>query len=288
MADKIQLGAGLELWKVSISDLREQDLNARSMPAAMFERLTETINGDKRLEALPFCALTDKALDIVSGHHRIRAAKAAGLSEIFVLVDVTNLTKSQIKAKQLAHNAIAGVDDHSILLEIFAQIESVEDMRESFIDKDALVNLKGITLDEVRMDVENKSVYLTFLPEYFDRWNNLIERQEALVDQIAIAGMSQYEAFHEALKTVGKAYDVKAISPLICKFIELADGLKTEGEWVSIVEIFGARLPKSVADMLRGVIQKAIIQGDITDKNKWQILEYWAADYIAGSDETRQ
>ena len=35
----LELGNGLELWKVHPSSLREQDVNARSMPKAMFERL---------------------------------------------------------------------------------------------------------------------------------------------------------------------------------------------------------------------------------------------------------
>src|SRR3989442_8911991 len=106
----LELGSGLELWKVHPSPLREQDVNARSMPKAMFERLSQTIGRDKRLESLPLCARREKGLEIISGHHRTRAATAAGLSELFTLVDVTGLTRSQIAAKQLAQNAIAGQD----------------------------------------------------------------------------------------------------------------------------------------------------------------------------------
>lgn len=71
----LELGNGLEIWKVNIEDLKEQDVNARYMKAEMFERLTENIKGDGRLESLPFCALTDKGIEIVSGHHRIRAVR---------------------------------------------------------------------------------------------------------------------------------------------------------------------------------------------------------------------
>src|SRR2546427_679740 len=98
----LELGNGLELWKVHASTLREQDVNARSMPKAMFERLSQTIARDKRLESLPLCAKTESDFEIISGHHRTRAATAAGLSELFVLVDVTGLSRSQIAAKQLA------------------------------------------------------------------------------------------------------------------------------------------------------------------------------------------
>src|SRR6266702_1360750 len=74
----LDLGNGLELWKVPPFALREQDVNARSMPKAMFERLAQTIGRDKRLESLPLCARTEKGLEIISGHHRTRAATAAG------------------------------------------------------------------------------------------------------------------------------------------------------------------------------------------------------------------
>jgi hypothetical protein len=66
-----ELGNGLELWKVPPSALREQDVNARSMPKAMFERLAQTIGRDKRLESLPLCDKTERGLEIVSGHHRV-------------------------------------------------------------------------------------------------------------------------------------------------------------------------------------------------------------------------
>src|SRR5881396_701824 len=85
----LELGNGLELWKVHPSTLREQDVNARSMPKAMFERLSQTIARDKRLESLPLCAKSERGLEIISGHHRVRAATAASISEMFVLVDVT-------------------------------------------------------------------------------------------------------------------------------------------------------------------------------------------------------
>src|SRR5881398_1819917 len=62
----LELGNGLELWKVHPSTLREQDVNARAMPKAMFERLSQTIARDKRLESLPLCAKTERGLEIIS------------------------------------------------------------------------------------------------------------------------------------------------------------------------------------------------------------------------------
>ena len=138
----LELGNGLELWKVHPSSLREQGTNARSMPKAMFERLSQTIGRDKRLESLPLCARTEKGLEIVSGHHRTRAATAVGLSELFTLVDVTGLTRSQIAAKQLAHNAIEGQDNHQLLAEIYRQIEDAESKLEAFVTRSSTLSCR--------------------------------------------------------------------------------------------------------------------------------------------------
>ena len=110
----LDLGEGLGLWRVHVDDLHEQALNAQVMPSDMFARLSATIGRDNRLESLPFCAMTDLAdadepyIEIVSGHHRVRSARAAGLFYVHCLVDETGLTPDQIRAKQLAHNSIAG------------------------------------------------------------------------------------------------------------------------------------------------------------------------------------
>ena len=74
-------------------------------------------------------------------HHRVRAATAASISEMFVLVDVTGLSRSQIAAKQLAHNSIEGQDNEQLLAEIYRQIEDAESKLEAFVDQKLDVEL---------------------------------------------------------------------------------------------------------------------------------------------------
>ena len=45
------------------------------------------------------------------------------LTELFVILDTTGLRRSQVAAKQLAHNAISGFDDQSTLKEIAKMID---------------------------------------------------------------------------------------------------------------------------------------------------------------------
>ena len=80
----------------------------------------------------------DGKLEIISGHHRVKSARAAEMKEIIAIVDVSVLSRSKIAAKQLAHNAISGFDDDSTLREIVKMIDDVDDMIESFVGKEIM------------------------------------------------------------------------------------------------------------------------------------------------------
>ena len=121
-----EMGSGLVIAKVGIDRVKEQDLNARVMKNEMQDQLTANIAKRGQLESLPFLVQTENALEIISGHHRIKSARAAGLKEFIAIVDESGLSRSQIAAKQLAHNAISGFDDDSTLKEIIKMITDVD------------------------------------------------------------------------------------------------------------------------------------------------------------------
>ena len=65
---------GLELRHVRPADLRGQDVNAQMLTPALDEALRRNVAERGALESVPFCALTARGLEIVSGHHRVAAA----------------------------------------------------------------------------------------------------------------------------------------------------------------------------------------------------------------------
>ena len=285
----LDLGNGLELWKVPASVLREQDVNARSMPKAMFERLAQTIARDKRLESLPLCAKTESGLEIVSGHHRVRAATAAGISELFVLVDVTGLNRSQIAAKQLAHNAIEGQDNEQLLAEIYRQIEDAEAKLEAFIDQKLDIPLPKIKIDGLDIDIDFKTVLLIFLPRVKDRLDRAIEYLRSSgqrLDGIYIAAESDYSPVENAVRRIHEEYDVRVVADIIGKMADLsmqACGVSVEQpERVHLKDIFGtAFIPKEAAEVVKSALAAMLKAGDISQTNRWQALEYWAAECVA-------
>lgn len=287
------MGHGLVIAKVKLADIREQDINARIMKNETQKQLTDNIKKRGQLESLPFCALIDEKIEVISGHHRIRSAKDSGvMQEIFVILDISGLRRSQVAAKQLAHNAINGYDDQSTLREIAKMIDDVDDMMESYIGKDVLgeplAELEKLIAPKVEFDWRN--VTFTFLPHQIDDLEKLISvLQSVSPDIIGVAPIEDHEPFVEAITKFQTFANVKntgaAIHAMIRATEQLFEDLKFDEskEWVQLTSIFGSpAIPAEAAEVINEALKKMEQDGAIGKKNRFQALEFWAADYLAG------
>ncbi len=224
--ERVELGDGLELWKVHVAMLREQNVNARSMPQAMFLQLTRNLKHRKSLESLPFCALTENGVEIVSGHHRVRAARKAELPHIWVLVDVTQLTRDQIRAKQLAHNSIQGEDNQDLIRQIFAQIDDVEAQLEAYIDIPDLDKLEGaqvtLTSKDLEVEFDTKCVALIFLPVQYKEFEYAMKLLEGEKPEVVyLAQRGEYEELVQAMEKVVAQYDIRSTPTIFAKMAQI-------------------------------------------------------------------
>lgn len=224
----MDLGSGLDLWKVHIDELREQDKNAQSMDPETFECLAANIERDRRLEQLPFCAarvVAGKArIEIVSGHHRVRAARKANLLEVYVLVDVTNLARSKVISKQLAHNAIVGKSDEQILAELFSEMEDLEDMLASHIDPFALgvfEPMEAPRVEPVALEIHAKTVVLAFLPSQLEDFDEACKWIPP-ADEVRVLPAELYDKFEATMKRLGRQCNIKAIGGVVSRMCDLA------------------------------------------------------------------
>lgn len=225
----LTLDGGLELWRTHLENVSEQQVNAQVMPPEMLERLAETIRRDSRMESLPFVAKHEDErgirFEMISGHHRLRAARMASVQTIYVLADTHTLTRSNVVAKQLAHNAISGTPDPEIMSQMLAELDDIEDALEAFIDKQQLEDLidKLPKLEEMPEDEGEWAMFsLIFLPVGMKRFERLLTRLTGDEALVGCAGADVFSDFQRAVVTTGKKYDIRNLGGALMKICDLA------------------------------------------------------------------
>lgn len=162
--------ANMRIATVPIDQCDFLEKNARYMPVEQFRRLVENIRRDGCLTSVPFAVKRGDRFLILSGNHRGKAAREAGLTEIPLLYTDQALTHAQEVAIQLAHNAISGRDDMAILRELYDEITDVTLKEYSGLDDVALGQLEPPDLDPLsEKGLEYRLVSIAFLPEEVDR-----------------------------------------------------------------------------------------------------------------------
>ena len=217
-----------------------------------------------------------------------KAARAAGMKEIIAIIDVSGLSRSKIASKQLAHNAISGFDDPSILREICKMLDDVDDMLESYIGKDImeepLEQYDKLLSPAVHFDFKNNT--FSFLPHQVKDMDALVKNLESSAPEIiGVAPYEQCKQFIEALARYQKFSDIRNVGAAIHSMIESVTekmdevGFKDDEEWTYLTKIFGSNaIPAESAATITKAIKKAEKDGAITSKNRWQLIEMLATE----------
>lgn len=298
----MRIGEDLYVRVVTIGDLREQDVNAHVMAPRVFERLVENIRQRGQLESTVYCAQPagEGPIGIVSGHHRARAARAAGLTEIPAIVDEAPMTRSQVVAKQLAHNALVGTDDPDVLKQLVGFIESADDLLASGLPEDVLPNADDEKFDLFmpRVDFDWQTISFAALPHQVENMRDLCDRLKDRHDLVLTTVPEQFDAFVKAAADFGRLKEVRSGGTVVAMLAdiaraELAAAADDEPEqddrpeptkpmWTKLSTVLGRdSVPTSAMATIERAIAAMEERGDIGPKNRWQALEYLAANYLA-------
>jgi hypothetical protein len=168
---------------------------------------------------------------------------------MFILVDTTGLSRSQIAAKQLAHNAIGGGDNEQLLAEIYRQIEDAESKLEAFVDAKFDAEVPHVKIEGLDVDIDFKTVLLIFLPrvkERLDRALKYIRSSGQKLDGVYIAADTDYSPLEKAVRKTHEEYDVRVVADIIGNMADLAlqaSGVSVEGpERVHLKDLYRARV----------------------------------------------
>lgn len=295
-----RLGGQIKLAIVPIGELRLLEKNARYMRHETFRRLVDNIKRDGGLSSVPFCYREPESGQylVLSGNHRVMAAKEAGLEEVLILYTDRPMSRQEQVAVQLSHNALVGEDDPVILRELYREIDDLALKYYSGLDDKLLGELEKVkltSLSEAQLDY--LTITLLFLPEEADRLKAALEKARAVLHSEAVAARwADYDRLLDALTKVKSSYDIRngAVALMIILDIferhleDLRDGWLDEatGEarhkrWVPLASVLGTdAVPAQAALVLQKALEKMLASGEINGRNKWQALEYWAADYL--------
>jgi hypothetical protein len=222
----LELGPDLAIYEVDLDLLREQDKNARIMSAQKFERLVENIKERDTLESLPLCTMSENEhgnvqFPIISGHHRTRAARAAGLERIYVMVDESNLTKDQVVSKQLAHNALSGHDDPQLLKDLYESIEGIDARISSgILDQELQFDIPNVRIDEIDLALDYEIINLLFFPKQYENWRDVVDLLENDA-HIGVVDKKHWDEFAKTVREVSKRDDIRNMSAVVARMVEI-------------------------------------------------------------------
>ncbi len=228
--DLANLNAALrESGMCEVAIVRPQDCvgqkkNARYFTPEKFAQLVQNIKRDGRLESVPLVyAIEEGKYSIISGHHRIDAAKEAGLERILVFV-TTPESHDEIVSKQLSHNALVGKDDPMLLAELFNSIAEM-DLRLASGLSDEVSKISYASLN-FRVG-EYKELVLMFLPEQLEDLDAKMTEiaNSSMADKnstVFLASLKDYEKFTATLRHLKKVENIKNNATAVQRMAELA------------------------------------------------------------------
>jgi hypothetical protein len=294
----------VETRRVKLATCKAQAVNARFMTHEQFKRLEENIGTDGCLTSTPLLWQTPEMEfpEIVSGHHRIKAALAALGQDVEAdcLVITDDLSRQQLVARQLAHNAIEGQDDPATLKRLYEELEDVDERMYSGLDDKTLELLAKVDMDSLsEVNLEYMSVLVMFLPEEYDRALAAFDAAKEVTKTEArwLALSGQYEGMLDALQSAREAYGVgnvatalgvvldvfeRNLTELRAGWYDPEEGLPTRKGLVPLESIFGTRtVPAEVGAIIEQAVEKLERSGDVDPAHRWRWLELAAAEMLA-------
>jgi hypothetical protein len=207
-------------------ELKLLEKNARYMKAEQFQNLVENVKKDGNLSSLPLCYREkDGKLRVLSGNHRVMAARQAGVEQVLVLVIGEEKEADERLAIQLSHNAIAGQDDLVILKELWESIKDVQARMYAGLDSDTLKALEGIQFAAIsEQRLRYKLTNFLFLPEELEDLDQLLKETAVAFagDEVYLAHLNTYDAFFELIVRIKKKCQIKNSAAAFLKLMELA------------------------------------------------------------------
>jgi len=240
MAEQTSRPLTAEHREVDPTKLVPREKNARYMSSAEITRLVENVRRDGRLtSSVLVCQNADGSLELLSGHHRTKAAIMAGVAPIPAIVITDPLDEQQKVAIQLAHNAIAGQDDPSILADLYSALD-LNWKKYSGLTDDDVKKFGSLSLDGVgSLGVKYEELNLIFLPADLEVVDEALKRFEksGCAKRVMVARFEDFDAFFDAVvrtkrltRVLNNASSIAIMTQLACERLDQLEAEAAGGD----------------------------------------------------------
>lgn len=229
--------AGVTRYRLGVAapaEMAPAPVNAHFMPKRVYDQLVDNIRRDGNLSTLPFCWHdADGRVHILSGHHRIDAARDAGVEAVLYLYTDADLTEDQRTAIQISHNSLVGTDDLAILKRQWESIASIEAKLYSGLDDETFKSFEPVALGAFNeKDIHFETIELLFLPAETERLKEILAKLGKGKRARFAGTVDQYDQFADALMQLK---DATAIFNSATAFLVMAEAASAYCDWLERV-----------------------------------------------------
>jgi hypothetical protein len=190
----------------------------------------------------------------------------------------------------LEHNSLNGYDDKQILAQLYQEIDDINAKIESGLtDLDIEIPKIDVKADPVMFDIDYELVNILFVERDFQRFKEVLELLSSDA-HIYIADKADFDRFKDAAQKISSLHQVVNAAAIMARLLDIVHfylvkrGEAETGEnWVPMATIFdGDSVPEAAAKVIQEAVDKMEAEGNVGKKNRWQAIELWAADHMAG------
>jgi hypothetical protein len=211
---------------VDPAQIRLRKENARFFKKEVFQQLVANIKADGRLSSVPLCYEPEPGvLEVLSGNHRVKAAVAAGLPRVLVMVLLGELTESRLTSIQLSHNALVGLDDPQILASLWDKVRDIQDRLYAGLSSDAMQEIEKVKLVTFSTpSLATRTMTFAFVDTDADRIAEVMETLAAFPKSATVfaAPMELFDGFFARLQEAKVKAEVKNAGLAVSRLIEYA------------------------------------------------------------------
>jgi hypothetical protein len=141
------------------------------------------------------------------------------------MLDVARFDRSRIIAKQLAHNALVGVDDPDLIRTLLAEIDNPDDKLATGLPAAVLEGKEEAEVASMfapRIDFDYRTVSFAFLPHQQAELEKLIGLLEGRQDLVVAAPIEQYDDLLKVAARFARLKQVRSGATAITLMVRLA------------------------------------------------------------------